>query len=59
VSDPALVRPVEPGTTVADAAKARKVLGWQPTVSFEDMVGRMVSAQIDRLKRFPGMEKQK
>ena len=50
VSDPALVRPLEPGTTVADAAKARKVLGWQPTVSFEDMVGRMVSAQVHRLK---------
>ena len=50
VSDPELVRPLEPGTTVADSAKARRVLGWQPTVSFEDMVARMVSAQVDRLK---------
>lgn len=51
VSDPALVRPLEPGTTVADATKARNVLGWQPTVPFEDMVGRMVRAQVQRLKR--------
>jgi len=51
VSDPQLVRPLEPGTTVADSGKARKVLGWQPTVSFEEMVSRMVSAQVERLRQ--------
>lgn len=50
VSDPDLVRPLEPGVTVADYAKARKALGWQPTVSFEQMVRKMVAAQIERLK---------
>jgi GDPmannose 4,6-dehydratase len=50
VSDPALVRPLESGRTLADAAKARKVLGWQPTVSFDEMIARMVSAQVNRLK---------
>ena len=50
VSDPALVRPLEPGRTVADAGKARRVLGWEPRVSFREMVGRMVSAQVARLR---------
>jgi GDPmannose 4,6-dehydratase len=50
VSDPALVRPLESGRTLADAGRARKVLGWEPTVNFEQMVERMVSAQVKRLK---------
>lgn len=50
VTDPALVRPLESGKTLADATKARRVLGWEPTVSFQDMVGRMVAAQVRRLK---------
>jgi GDPmannose 4,6-dehydratase len=50
VSDPALVRPVESGQTLADPTKARLQLGWEPTVSFEEMVRRMVEAQMERLK---------
>ena len=50
VTDPDLVRPLEPGTTVADSAKARAALQWQPTISFEQMVRKMVAAQIERLK---------
>jgi GDPmannose 4,6-dehydratase len=50
VSDPGLVRPLESGQTLADPTKARAVLGWQPTVSFEEMVQRMVAAQARRLK---------
>lgn len=49
VSDPALVRPLEPGTILADPAKAMNVLGWRPVIEFEDMVARMVQAQIERL----------
>jgi GDPmannose 4,6-dehydratase len=50
VSDPALVRPLEPGQTVADPSRARCKLGWQPTVSFGEMVQRMVASQVARLK---------
>jgi GDPmannose 4,6-dehydratase len=50
VSDPTLVRPLESGQTLADFSKARKQLGWRPTVSFEEMVEKMVAAQILRLK---------
>lgn len=50
VSDPALVRPLDAWQTLADATKARQKLGWQPTVSFEEMVEKMVGAQIARLQ---------
>lgn len=48
--DTALVRPLETGKTVADARKARSVLKWEPTISFEQMVRKMVDAQIARLE---------
>ncbi len=49
VSDPAFVRPLETGQTLADPSKARRDLGWAPTVTFEAMVERMVRAQLERL----------
>lgn len=52
VSDPALVRPVEPGQAVADFSKARRLMGWTPNISFTEMVRRMVEAQIKRLRNF-------
>jgi GDPmannose 4,6-dehydratase len=57
VSDPALVRPLETGQTLADASKARKMLNWEPTVSFEEMVSKMVDAQIVRLESTLGDRK--
>jgi GDPmannose 4,6-dehydratase len=50
VSDPGLVRPLETAQTLADATKARKVLNWEPTINFEQMVGKMVDTQIERLE---------
>jgi GDPmannose 4,6-dehydratase len=50
VSDPALVRPLETGQTLADASKARRILKWKPTISFDEMVSKMVDAQIARLE---------
>ncbi|WP_137130542.1 GDP-mannose 4,6-dehydratase [Rhizobium sp. FY34] len=49
-SDPVLVRPLEPGCILADPTKAKKMLDWQPTVNFENMVTLMVQSQIERLK---------
>lgn len=49
-SDPALVRPLEPETTRADPARASETLGWRPSVSFEEMITRMVMAQVRRLE---------
>lgn len=57
ISDHELVRPLETGQTLADASKARRVLNWEPTISFEQMVGRMVDAQIVRLEPWLGDKK--
>lgn len=51
VSDPALMRPLESGQTLADPSKARRLLRWEPTVSFDEMVKKMVSAQMKRLNK--------
>ena len=51
MSDPALVSPLESGLTLADPSKDREQLGWEPTVSFEEMAEKMVTAQMLRLKK--------
>jgi len=48
--DPALVRPAEVEHLLADPAKARRVLGWQPAVSFEQLIKMMVDADLERVK---------
>jgi GDPmannose 4,6-dehydratase len=48
--DPALVRPAESVPPVGDPARAREVLGWAPKVGFEQLVARMVDADLDRLR---------
>lgn len=42
VIDPAFVRPVDPPRQLADSSHARDVLGWSPTVGFDEIVGAMV-----------------
>ena len=42
--DPAFVRPHDPVPLVGDSTKARTRLGWEPKVSFEDLVASMVEA---------------
>jgi GDPmannose 4,6-dehydratase len=50
VVDPLLTRPSEVASLVGDASKARRMLGWAPTVSFADLVGEMVAADFARFK---------
>jgi len=50
ISDPGLVRPAESGQVLANPAKARAQLDWRPTVTFEEMVRRMVDAQVAALR---------
>ncbi|TFV85697.1 GDP-mannose 4,6-dehydratase [Blastococcus sp. CT_GayMR20] len=40
--DPRFARPSDAPELVGDSTRARKVLGWSPTVPFEDIVARMV-----------------
>ncbi len=48
--DPRFVRPAEVESLLANPAKVRRVLHWEPTVSFEQMVRMMVDADIERLR---------
>jgi GDPmannose 4,6-dehydratase len=47
--DPALVRPAEVDLLIGDPSKAKRVLGWKPEVTFEQLVQRMVKADLARL----------
>jgi GDPmannose 4,6-dehydratase len=47
--DPAFVRGVEPTPLVGDPTRARTVLGWEPEVSFEEMIAAMVEADLEAL----------
>jgi GDPmannose 4,6-dehydratase len=49
IQDPALMRPPETTQLVANPAKAGRMLGWQPQVSFEDMICRMVTSDLTLL----------
>ena len=44
--DPRYVRPAEVDLLVGDASKARKELGWQPKVTFQELVKMMVDADL-------------
>lgn len=48
--DQKLSRPAEVDCLVGDASKAKKVLKWKPTVTFEELVRVMVRADIERVK---------
>lgn len=49
VVDPRFVRPAEVDMLIGDPSKARLKLGWEPKVTFEQLVEMMVKADIDRL----------
>jgi GDPmannose 4,6-dehydratase len=51
VVDPRFLRPADVDFLVADATKARTKLGWEPTVSFEELIQMMVDADLELLKR--------
>jgi GDPmannose 4,6-dehydratase len=54
VVDPKFIRPAEVDVLVGDASKARRVLGWEPNISFETMIAEMVDADLARLKKQRG-----
>jgi GDPmannose 4,6-dehydratase len=51
VQDPALFRPAEVDLLIGDPSKARRVLGWEPQISFTELVHEMVEADLQRLSR--------
>ena len=51
VTDPSLVRPAEVDHLVGDFSKAQRVLGWEPTTDFEQLMRMMVDADHAALSR--------
>ena len=55
VQDQRFMRPAEVDLLVGDPAKAKKALGWTPRVSFEELIGMMVEADLKKLRDNPNL----
>jgi GDPmannose 4,6-dehydratase len=44
--DPKYYRPTEVDLLIGDASKAKRLLGWQPTITFKELVALMVDADM-------------
>jgi GDPmannose 4,6-dehydratase len=53
--DPRFMRPAEVDLLVGDASKAGRVLGWEPNVSFRELIRLMVDADLELLKQEHGL----
>ena len=51
VIDQKLVRPAEVDTLLADFSKAKKILNWEPKISFDDLVKSMVEHDLEHVKK--------
>jgi GDPmannose 4,6-dehydratase len=47
--DPRFLRPSEPHRLVGNPAKAKRLLGWAPTTTFETLIEEITRAEIDAL----------
>jgi GDPmannose 4,6-dehydratase len=53
VQDPLFMRPAEVDLLVGDPSKAGAKLGWEPQVSFEELIGMMVESDLKKIKDNP------
>jgi len=51
VIDPDLQRPAEVDHLIGDSSKAKRLLGWEPRTSFEELIRLMVDADLKLLQR--------
>lgn len=51
VEDPGNVRCEERGLLVGDPSRAHRVLGWRPTISFQELVRMMVDADLESIRK--------
>jgi len=49
--DPSYFRPTEVKMLLGDASKAREKLGWEPKISFHEMVSQMVKSDLEEASR--------
>ncbi len=50
VEDARFMRPAEVDLLIGDPSKAKRILGWTPETTFEQLVERMVRADVKRLR---------
>jgi len=50
-TDPKYIRPAEVQYLRGDASKARRILGWEPKVKFNELVKMMVEADLGRFSK--------
>lgn len=50
-TDPRYFRPAEVDELLGDPSKAKKILGWEPRVGFEDLVHMMVDSDIEDVRK--------
>jgi GDPmannose 4,6-dehydratase len=55
VQDPRFMRPAEVDLLVSNPSKAGRVLGWEPMVSFRELVQMMVDSDMELLKEEHGL----
>jgi GDPmannose 4,6-dehydratase len=55
VQDPRFMRPAEVDILIGSAEKAHRKLGWEPSVSFEELVHMMVDSDSELLKEENGL----
>lgn len=53
VQDPKFMRPAEVDLLIGDPSKAQAKLGWESSISFEEMIQIMVESDIQALKKDP------
>lgn len=53
--DPLYFRPAEVDLLIGDPSKAKKILGWQPRVTFDELVNDMVFAELEDARRISAM----
>ncbi|NDJ54598.1 MAG: GDP-mannose 4,6-dehydratase [Chloroflexi bacterium] len=56
--DPRFMRPAEVDLLVGDASKAKKMLNWEPEVTFDELIHMMVDADIERHQKRLKLEEQ-
>jgi GDPmannose 4,6-dehydratase len=49
--DEQFLRPADVDLLIGDSTKAKQKLGWEPTVTFEEMIQKMVTADLAALKK--------
>ena len=51
IQDERFYRPAEVDLLISDPSRARSILGWEPSVSFKELVTMMVDSDMERLKK--------